>query len=145
MEINPQTVIQDIVAVRRLRTILWFELSSPVLFFLLYILGFLLLYLVILAAAIFTPYILYILIREKRYGWITIFFFMVILPYIFIFMMFLGYILFSAWLLLPIIMIYLYFFLLKYSVDDWLQEFNAHEQLEEQKKELEQKREIELL
>jgi len=60
-------------------------------------------------------------------------------------MMFMGYILLSAWLLLPIIMIYLYFFLLKYSVDDWLKKYNEHEQLEEEKKEWEEKRKMEMI
>jgi len=34
---------------------------------------------VIIAAALFTAYILYVLIKEKRFGWLSTFFIMVVL------------------------------------------------------------------
>lgn len=131
---EPKKIISDIDSVRRLRAILWFELSTGVLF-ILYSLGPLAIALIIIASLLFTPYMLYVLFKEKRYGWITIFFFMVVLPYIIILLIFYDFILLTAWLLVPVILFYFYCFLLKYSVEDWLKEYYAHEQYEEQKRE----------
>ncbi len=138
--------IKDIVEVRRFRLILFYELSTSALVFLHYIAFFTLyytmfftLYLVIIAAILFTPYMMYVLIKEKRYGWIVIFFFMVVLPYLIVLFINFDNILLTAWLLLPIVLFYLYCFLLKYSVDNWMREYNWEQQLVEQRKEREQR------
>ena len=73
--------INDIVEVRRFRAILFYELSTFVLVFLHYA-WLITLYLVIIAAILFTPYMMYVLIKEKHYEWIVIFIFMVVLPYL---------------------------------------------------------------
>ena len=130
--------IKDIVEVRRFRKLLYFELSTSVLFILLY-LGVIILYLVVGAAILFTPYMMYVLIKEKHYVWIVIFFFMVVLPYLIVLFINFDNILLTAWLLLPIVLFYLYCFLLKYSVDNWLREYNWEQQLVEQRKEREQR------
>lgn len=137
-------IISNITAVRRLRSILWFELST-VLLFLLNLLGPLTIVIVIAAALLFTPYLLYVLFNEKRFGWILIFFLMVVLPYIIIFFVFYNFILLTAWLLLPIILLYSYYFLLKYSVDDWLREYDEHRHFEELRRESEQRKKYEML
>jgi len=156
MEIETRKLIKDIDAVNRLRKILFFQIAIPlplgvILFFLqiaivrsasdpIMLLVKILLGIVIGDAVLFTPYLLYVLIKEKRYGWITTFFFMVVLPYIIILPIFYDYILLTAWLLLPVILLYCYYFLIKYSIDDWLKEYYTHESYEEQKRESAQRR-----
>jgi len=136
--------VNDIVELRRFRAILYFELSTSA--------GFILssfwpinLYIIIAAAILFTPYMLYVLIKERKYGWIVIFFLMVVLPYPVIYLIIGEYILLTAWLLLPVIPFYLYCFLIKFSVDDWLREYNWEQQLIEQRKEWEEKKKEGLL
>jgi len=137
-------IINDIVELRRFRAILYFELSTSA--------GFILssfwpinLYIIIAAAILFTPYMLYVLIKERKYGWIVIFFLMVVLPYPVIYLIIGEYILLTAWLLLPVIPFYLYCFLIKFSVDDWLREYNWEQQLVEQRKEWDEKKKEGLL
>lgn len=79
IEINSK-FINDIVEVRRLRAILFFELSTSAAFI---IQSFwpINLYIIIGAATLFTPYLLYDLIKERKYGWIIMFFLLVLLPY----------------------------------------------------------------
>ena len=136
--------IRDIVMVRRFRELLFYELSTTVVF-ILHFLGIFLLYFVIIAAIVFTPYMMYVLIKEKRYVWIAIFFFMVVLPYPVLYLTNIENILLTAWMLLPIILFYLYCFLIKYSVVDWLREYSAEQQLIEQRKEWEEKKKEGLL
>ena len=94
-----------------------------------------LLVIIIGAAVLFTPFLFYVLIKEKRYGWITIYFFMVVLPYIIILLIFYNFVLLGAWLLVPVILFYFYCFLLKSSVADWLKDYYTHADYEEQKRE----------
>ena len=71
----------------------------------------------------------YVLIKEKYYGWITFYFFMVVLPYIFIPLAFFGHI------LTPAILFFIYCYFLKHTVAEWLEEYDAHKGREEQKRE----------
>ncbi|NWG28940.1 MAG: hypothetical protein HXY48_10455 [Ignavibacteriaceae bacterium] len=102
--------VNDIIELRRFRAILYFELSTAVAF----ILNFwpVNLYAIIGAAILFTPYILYVLYKERKYGWIVIFFLLVVLPYPIIYLIVGEYILLTAWLLLPVVPFYLYCFLI---------------------------------
>ncbi len=143
MENKPKKLITDIASIRRLRAILWFEISTVVLFLLSFF-GPFIIAIAIIAALLFTPYMLYVLFKEKRYAWISVFFFMIIIPYVIILLIFYDYILLTAWLLLPVILLYSYYFLLKYSVDDWLSEYYAHKQYEEQKRESAKRKEEEM-
>ena len=136
--------ISDIVEVRRFRAILYTELLTSVALALSY-LGPILLYFVIVTAILFTPYMIYVLIKERRYGWIAIFFFMVVFPYPVLYLILGDYILLPAWMLLPVIPFYLYCFLIKYSVDDWLREYSSEQQLIKQRKEWEEKKKEGLL
>jgi hypothetical protein len=67
MDNKPRKIIQDVVSVRRLKAILWFELSTVVLSILLF-LGPFIIVIIMIAALLFTPYMLYVLIKEKHYG-----------------------------------------------------------------------------
>jgi hypothetical protein len=150
MELNIQQIetnsrfIHDIVEVRRFRAILFFELSTSVtlVLFSFYPIN---LYIIIIAAILFAPYMLYVLIEERKYGWITIFFFMIVLPYPVLYLITRDYILLPGWMLLPIIPFYLYCFLIKFSVDDWLREYSAEQQLTEQRNEWKERKKEGLL
>jgi hypothetical protein len=143
IEINSR-FIHDIVEVRRFRAILFYELSTSVAFvlFSFYPIN---LYVIIIVAILFTPYMIYVLIKERKYGWIAIFFFMVVLPYPVLYKIIGDYILLSGWMLLPIIPFYLYCFLIKFSVDDWLREYSAEQQLMEQRNEWKERKKEGLL
>jgi len=148
--------IHNIDLVEKFRKILFYQISIPPLFFALYfILNFMVtkvmvllglniivvqLVLIIGAAVIFTPFMMYVLYKEKHFGWIVTFFVMVIFPYFPILLINPDNIFLTAWLLLPVVLFYLYCFLIKYSVDEWLKEYRTEQQLVEQRKEWEEKK-----
>lgn len=145
MELNIQQIetnsrfINDIVEVRRFRAILFFELSTSVTFFLFsfYPIN---LYIIIIAAILFTPYMIYVLVKERKYGWIILFFLVVVLPYPVLYLIIGNYILLPGWMLLPIIPFYFYCFIIKFSVEDWLREYRAEQQLIQQRREEEEQK-----
>jgi hypothetical protein len=134
--------VNDIVELRRFREILFFELSTSVAFvlFSFYPIN---LYIIIIAAILFTPYMLYVLIKERKYGWIVMFFLVVVLPYPVLYFIIGDYILLPGWMLLPIISFYFYCFIIKFSVEDWLREYSWEQQLIQQKKDEEERKKIE--
>ena len=136
--------INDIVEVRRFRAILFFELSTSVAFILQSFWP-INLYIIIIAAILFTPYMIYVLVKEKKYGWIIMFFLAVVLPYPVLYLIIGDYILLPGWMLLPIIPFYFYCFIIKFSVEDWLREYTWEQQLVEQRKESEEKKKEGLL
>ena len=93
--------------------------------------------------AIFTPYILYVLFKEKRYGWIVTYFIFVIVPGA-IAVTVLG---FAYGLIILILFAPFYFFcfLIKFSVEEWIREYNFHQLYLLQKKEQEEKEKERLL
>ena len=64
---------------------------------------------------------------------------MVVLPYPIVILINFDNILLTAWLLLPVISFYLYCFLIKFSVDDWIKSYNWEQTLIEERKEREAK------
>jgi predicted neutral ceramidase superfamily lipid hydrolase len=88
----------------------------------------------IIVATLFTTYILYVLIKEKRFGWLITIFIMVVLPVIITYFVSKGS-LFSvmAIILIPFSLFYLYCFLLRYALDDWIEECEGKIELEEEK------------
>ena len=88
----------------------------------------------IIVATLFTTYILYVLIKEKRFGWLITFFIMVVLPLIIIYLVSRGSS-FSvmAIILIPFSLFYFYCFLLRYALDDWIEECEGKIELEEEK------------
>ena len=68
---------------------------------------------------------LFVLFGERKYGWITFFILLVVLP-LFIDHVFFNHTNFYLILLfLPLAFFYLYCFLLKITIRDWIQERNA--------------------
>jgi hypothetical protein len=140
-------VITDFEAVDRLREILYYEfrLSNTsyiiFLFFGLLLprvgLGLMLIKIILLifaaAAAILTPYIFYVLIKEERYGWIVTYLIMIPFPLVAGYFIFKDTLAFEAALLIPLLSFYLYCYLIKYAVDDWIRQYNWTRQLMQQK------------
>jgi hypothetical protein len=87
---------------------------------------------------LFTPYILFVLFKEKRFGWIAAYIIMVIIPGV-IAITVLGYA-YGLILLILFAPFYLFCFFIKFSVDEWIREFNWEQQLAKQRKESEEKK-----
>jgi cellulose synthase/poly-beta-1,6-N-acetylglucosamine synthase-like glycosyltransferase len=152
MEIKPKKIINNFYLVNRLKKILFLQTAFLLpLILLALILQFfpfmnrifklsvnVPLYIVTAAAILFTPFLLFVLIKEKYYSWIIFYFFMVVLPYIFIPLAFFGHILF------PAILFYIYCYFLKHTVTEWLEEYDAHLGREEQKRKSEQRKKDEM-
>jgi len=145
-------LIYDIDLVEKLRKILFFQITIPIplggtllllnialvrsgYFDIVLLLVKILLGIFISIIVLFIIFLFYVLIKEKRYGWISIFLFMVVLPYIIILLIFYDFVLLGAWLLVPVVLFFFYCFLLKSSVADWIKDYYAREEYEEQKRE----------
>jgi hypothetical protein len=113
--------------IKKLDYYLNYELSTSSLF-LLILVNVAFLPIIFLAAVIFTPYLLFVLIKERKYGWIITFFLMVVLPFTAIQFFVSGA---AASLLSSIIlgMFYIYCFLLKMTTRDWVSSENARNEL----------------
>ncbi len=140
-------VIQDFQSVDRLRELLYYEFRISNTSYLIFLffglliprLGFgvlfikIILLFFIVAAVIFTPYIFYVLINEERYGWMVTYFVMVPLPLVAGYFIFQDTLAFEAALLIPLLSFYLYCYLIKYAVDDWIRQYKWTQQLMQQK------------
>lgn len=98
-----------------------------------------------IAAILFAPYIFYVLINEKRYGWIVTFFAMVMIPLVGGYFIFKDTLAFEASILIPLGIFYFYCYLIKFAVDDWIRKYNWKMQLEKQRREKEERIKNELL
>jgi len=92
---------------------------------------------------LFTPYFVYVLIREKRFLWLTIFVIMLIPGIVSIFFWHKYFMI--VWMLLVILPYYIFCFIIKFSVDEWIREYNWEQQLIGQRKESEEKKKEGLL
>ena len=157
--IKGSPIIRDIDAVQRLRKLLvinytlppaaagifllaqhvltFLKISNPVLVMLIFI--------AISPPVLVTPFIFYVLYREKRYGWLVAYFIIVILPLVIFYGIFQDMIEYIIWLPVYMVPFYFYCFLIKFSVDEWIREYNFHELYLLQKKEQEEKEKERLL
>ena len=148
--------IKNIELVERFRKILFFQLSVPLplsialLYFsfvlvktfpvILFVIYLILVGLLIIATITFSFYTIYVLIKEKHHGWIATFFLMILLPIPVVYLIMKDNILLVPWLLSLIPPFYLYWFIIKYAVDEWLKEFYNEQQRFADKIEWEEKR-----
>lgn len=89
---------------------------------------FIIIMLATIAALLFTPYMLYVLFLEKKRGWIILFVIIVIIPNA---LLIAGTFLFDLTKALLVTfpgLFYLYFFLLRFEVSDWVRERRAKNQ-----------------
>lgn len=112
---------------RNLKKYLNYELSTSVLFFASFF-SILFLFAALVAALIFTPYLLFVLYSEHKKLWIVIFFCIVIVPLLLFFAgaLFIEFI--APLLLIPIGLFYFYCFLLRFEVNGWIRELDAKQQ-----------------
>lgn len=125
----------------KLQRYLNYELSSSVLFIFSFFYG-ILIFLLSLAAVVFTPFMLYVLIKEKRWGWIISF---AIIVFISSSIMLVLSILYTYLrLMLPILLglFYFYCFVLRFEVNNWVSEIRAHNQYLIEKKRREEEAKV---
>ena len=77
-------------------------------------------FLIVMAAVIFTPFMLKVFFEEKRYGWIVACLIIFLLPLIITFILFRDSEYFKVLRLIPFAFYYFYCFLLKLTLDDWM-------------------------
>ncbi len=152
--VNNRKLIKDVDAVQRFRDVLFYQSHISTSTYFLYILLRyplyilltmvtndpifiikLFLWLIVAAAILFTPYIFYVLIKERKFGWIIIFFLMIIIPFLFVHILFIDALFHDAIIMIPLASFYFYCYLIKYEVDRWLCEYHSHQELLQQKKE----------
>lgn len=102
----------------RLQQWLDYELSTGVLIFLTWVWGSILL-LLIVAAILFTPFMLKILWEEKRYGWITYFLIIVVIPLIISFLFETDSTYKFVFQFVPLGTFYFYCFTLRLAIKEW--------------------------
>jgi len=116
----------------RLSKVLNYELSSSVLFLLAFVSVFAI-PLLMLAAIVFTPIMLFDLYKSNKKGWIAAFVVIVIVPLLIILIIGMNSGDIKTFLFIPLAPFYLYTFLLKLSVNERVQELKAREQYEKEK------------
>ena len=112
---------------RKLATILNYELSTTVLFFLPW-LGSLFIILAIISSIVFTPYMLHILYKERKYGWIMFFAIIVIIPTLLNFIHIESMLFKTSINLIILGIVYLYYFILRLCINDWIEEERSKRQ-----------------
>jgi len=153
-------IIKDIDAVQRLRKLLVINYTLPpaaagIFFLSQHVLKLLkisdpvfvlLIIIAISPPVLVTPFIVYVLYREKRYGWLASYFIMVIIPVILFFIIFQDSLEYMIWMpVYYMVPFYFYSFIIKFSVDEWIREYYWNQQLLEQRKEQEEKKKEGLL
>ena len=114
MEIN----IQKDYRLAKLQQFLDYEISGALLYIVSFFYG-IAIYLVIIAAVLFTPYMLSVLFREKRFGWIIFFTVIVIIPLIMGFILNIGNSAGSILKMISLAMFYIFCFILRMAIRDW--------------------------
>ena len=85
-------------------------------------------------AVIFIPYILYVLIKENRKGWISFLIIIVIIPVLFTSLIFQLSMFYNMAAIFPVFLYALYCYLLKAQISEWLAEYYGHQNRLEQKR-----------
>lgn len=104
--------------VRRLQQWLDYELSTFILMLLSWFVHFALL-LAIIAAVIFTPFMLKVMFEERRFGWIVFFFLMVIFPAAGVLFLNIDSAYKAVAELISLALFYFYCFILRLAIKDW--------------------------
>lgn len=148
-------IIKDIDSVQRLRNLLVINYTLPPAAAGIFFLGqhvlnllkisnpvFVILILIAISPPVLvTPFIVYVLYREERYGWLASYFIMVIIPVIIFFIIFQDNLEYMIWMpFYYMIPFYFYSFIIKFSVDEWIREYNFYQQYLLQRKEQEEKK-----
>jgi uncharacterized protein YacL len=90
----------------------------------------------IIAAFLFIPYLLYVLILERRFGWITALLIVLFTPLLISMPLGITHEYLSIILMVSLLLFYFYCFVIKMSIREWIRTYNWTQQLEDQKQEL---------
>ncbi|MDY0082208.1 MAG: hypothetical protein RBR74_03390 [Ignavibacteriaceae bacterium] len=85
-------------------------------------------------AVVFIPYILYVLIKENRKGWISFLILLLIIPVLFVSLIFKLSVFHNFAALYPIFLYSLFCYLLRAQINEWLTEYYGHQNRLEQKR-----------
>jgi len=132
------SVNQDLLKLQRY---LNYELSSSVLFIFSFFNG-IFIFLLSIAAVVFTPFMLYVLIKEKRREWIISFGIIVFIPACIMLVSSIFYTYVSLMLQILLGLFYLYCFVLRFEVNNWVSEIRAHNQYLIEKKRREEEAKV---
>ena len=117
----------------RLKKYLNYEVSTSILYFLSFQV-FIFIFFALAAALIFTPFMLYVLLKEDKKGWIVLFVIIVITPIILLIILAIIFDFALPLLIVPLGLFYFYCFLLRFSVNGWLREISMKNQILKDKK-----------
>lgn len=110
------------------------ELSASLLFFVSFVVW-IFIFIAIIIAGVFIPYMIYVLLKEGRHGWIIFFNVMILTPLLISIILLPSY--FSVFMLISVALFYCYCFFLRMTVNEWIKERNWRLQLIEQRNEIE--------
>jgi hypothetical protein len=119
MDPEELTVFSNNQNLKRLNYWLKYQISSSFLLILSWMFPLALL-LTTIVALIFAPFMLFILYKEKKFGWIIFFGILIIFPLIIIIVFSMHSTYFMALILIPLALFYFYCFILRLTVSDWL-------------------------
>lgn len=117
----------------RLALFLNYELSASLLFFVSFVVW-IFIFIAIVIAGVFIPYMIYVLLKEGRHGWIIFFNVMILTPLLISILFLPSY--FSIFMLISVALFYCYCFFLRMTVNEWIKERNWRLQLIEQRNEI---------
>ncbi len=86
----------------------------------------------IVVAKLAIPFIIYVLLKERKYFWIASLFLFIVIPALITYLIIKDSVFSKFFLLIPYILFYFYCLLLKFSVRDWLMEAEAKSERENQ-------------
>ncbi len=114
----------------RLATFLNYQLSASLFFFSSFIVR-LFIFAAIIVGGVFIPYMIYVLLKEGRNGWIMFFNLMILPPLLLSIIFIPSY--FPAALMISVGLFYCYCFFLRIAVGEWIRERNWKLQMMEQR------------
>ena len=123
--------------VSKFDNILNYQLPTSILFVVFYLFGNAIIILSV-PAILFSPFLVYVLVKERKSNWLIVFFLFVIFPIIVSLIVGLNEKHLIIVLMTSIGFFYLYCFTIKYAVKNWLKQHNWLIYLEEQKKQKEE-------
>lgn len=126
MERVKTPILENVARLEKLYTYLNYEVSSSILYLGSWFIP-MFMPLIFLAAIIFTPYMIFVLYKEKKKGWIIFFFLSTILPIIFLSNFY------PSLIAIGLIPFYFFCFILRMTAKEWLNEMRARNELVLQK------------
>jgi hypothetical protein len=126
---------------KKLKYFLNYELSSSSLYLLSFV-YFSTFVLAIIAAVIFTPFLIYVLYKNRKYFWLILFFVFILFPTLIIYFTNLKEMVLSIALYIELGLFYFYCVVLRFVVADWVEDVKAKEFRKKYEAEKEQKKKV---